>query len=154
MPENPNLPQPDAELKRLDRFVGSWTMEGHLLGSDETGIRGEATFCWLAGGFFLEQHMRMDFVGIQMDSLELIGYDPESNGFPSTVYSNLAPGSAAVQLEHPGRHREHHCRVSAARCHLHRLLARERHIPGRLAAEPRRRRDRQRAIQHQRRRRR
>jgi hypothetical protein len=32
MSENPNLPQPDPELKRLDRFVGSWSMEGHLVG--------------------------------------------------------------------------------------------------------------------------
>jgi hypothetical protein len=49
MPENPYLPQPDAELERLDRFVGSWTMEGHLLGSDETSIKGETTSRWLPG---------------------------------------------------------------------------------------------------------
>jgi hypothetical protein len=55
MSENPGLPQPDPELKRLDRFVGRWSMEGHLVGSDETNIRGEATFRWLPGGFFLEQ---------------------------------------------------------------------------------------------------
>jgi hypothetical protein len=35
--------------------------------------------------------MRMDFVGIQIDSLEPSGYDPEGNTFPSTVYSNLSP---------------------------------------------------------------
>ncbi len=28
---------------------------------------------------------------MQIDSLELIGYDPESKTFPSTVYSNLLP---------------------------------------------------------------
>jgi hypothetical protein len=33
------LPQPDPALKRLDRFVGSWTMEGNLVGSDESGRR-------------------------------------------------------------------------------------------------------------------
>jgi hypothetical protein len=49
MPGNPNLPQPDPELKRLDRFVGRCTMEGHLLGSDETSIKGETTFSWLPG---------------------------------------------------------------------------------------------------------
>jgi hypothetical protein len=35
MSENPDLPQPDPALRRLDRLVGSWTMEGNLVGSDE-----------------------------------------------------------------------------------------------------------------------
>jgi hypothetical protein len=66
--ENPNLPQPDPELKRLDRFVGSWSMEGHLVGSDEIDIKGQATYRWLPGGFFLEQHMQLDFMGLQRAS--------------------------------------------------------------------------------------
>jgi hypothetical protein len=89
--ENPGLPQPDPELKRLDRFFGRWSMEGNLVGSDEKTIRGETTFRWLPGGFFLEQHVQLDFLGIQIDSLELIGYDAETKTFPSTVYSNLSP---------------------------------------------------------------
>jgi hypothetical protein len=82
MSENPNLPQPDPELRRLDRFVGRWSMEGHLVGSDETNIRGETAFRWLPGGFFLEQHVQLDFMGMQIDSLELIGYDPRPRRFP------------------------------------------------------------------------
>jgi hypothetical protein len=35
MSENPDLPQPDPVLRRLDRLVGRWTMEGNLVGSDE-----------------------------------------------------------------------------------------------------------------------
>jgi Protein of unknown function (DUF1579) len=85
------LPQPDLALKRLDRFVGRWSMEGHLVGSDEPTTTGETTFCWLPGGFFLEQHVQMNFTGLEIDSLELIGYDPETDTFPSTVFSNLAP---------------------------------------------------------------
>jgi Protein of unknown function (DUF1579) len=85
------LPQPDPALKRLDAFVGRWSMEGHLLGSEETTIRGETAFRWLPGGFFLEQHLHMNFIGLEIDSLELIGYDPETNTFPSTVFSNLSP---------------------------------------------------------------
>jgi Protein of unknown function (DUF1579) len=103
MPEDPNLPQPDPELKRLDHFVGSWTMEGHLVGSDETSIKGETTFRWLPCGFFLEQHLKMDFVGIQIDSSELIGYDPETHTFPPTVYSNLSPtrGTSGISRARP-----------------------------------------------------
>jgi hypothetical protein len=61
--------------------IGSW---------GETSIRGETAFRWLPGGFFLEQHVQLDFMGLQIDSLELIGYDPETDRFPS-VFSNLAP---------------------------------------------------------------
>jgi hypothetical protein len=89
--ETPQLPQPDPALKRLDRFVGTWAMEGNLIGSDEKTIKGEASYRWLPGGFFLEQRIQLDFMGLQIDSLELIGYDPETDTFPSTVFSNLSP---------------------------------------------------------------
>ena len=32
------LPTPDPALRRLDRFVGTWAMEGHLVGSDEITV--------------------------------------------------------------------------------------------------------------------
>jgi hypothetical protein len=102
MAESPNLPQPDPALKRLDRLVGRWSMEGNLVGSDETNIKGETTFRWLTGGFFLEQHVQLDFMGLQIDSLELIGYDPETATFPSTVYSNLSPSPLPYRWEVEG----------------------------------------------------
>jgi Protein of unknown function (DUF1579) len=91
MSESPGPPQPDPALRRLDRLVGRWTMEGNLVGSDEKNIKGETTFSWLSGGFFLEQRVQIDFMGLQIDSLELIGYDPETGTFPSTVFSNFSP---------------------------------------------------------------
>ena len=85
------MPTPDPALRRLDRFVGTWSMEGHLLGSTENNIKGRATYRWLPGGFFLEQRIQLDFMGLQIDSQELIGYDPETGTFPSTVFSNMSP---------------------------------------------------------------
>ncbi|RRR98464.1 DUF1579 family protein [Glycomyces terrestris] len=83
---------PDPALAVLDRFVGEWVMEGSMLGSDETTIKGRASYRWLPGGFFLEQHVELDFGGmVRVDSLELVGYDPESKTFPSRVYSNMSP---------------------------------------------------------------
>ena len=90
MSEQPGMPQPDPALKRLDRLVGTWSMEGNLVGSDDRNIRGQTTFRWLPGGFFLEQRMHLDFMGMPIDALELIGYDPETDTFPSTVYANMA----------------------------------------------------------------
>jgi Protein of unknown function (DUF1579) len=91
MSETPELPQPDSALRRLDRLVGAWTMEGNLVGSDEKNIKGQTTFSWLPGGFFLEQRVRLDFMSQQIDALELIGYDPETDTFPSTVFSGFSP---------------------------------------------------------------
>src|SRR5262245_14332663 len=55
-----HLPTPDPALRRLERFIGTWSMEGHLVGSDEITVRGETTFRWLTGGFFLEQKARLN----------------------------------------------------------------------------------------------
>lgn len=96
------LPVPDPALRRLDRLVGTWTMDGHLVGSDDTTIRGQATYRWLPGGFFLEQRVTMDFMGLDIESLELIGYDSETGTFPSTVYSNLSPASLPYRWEVDG----------------------------------------------------
>jgi len=93
------FPEPDPALTRLDRFVGTWSLEGHLVGSDDITIRGQTTFRWLPGGFFLEQHNTMDFMGLEIDSLELIGYDPETGTFPSTVYSNLSSAPLPYRWE-------------------------------------------------------
>ncbi|HKA97207.1 MAG TPA: DUF1579 family protein [Streptosporangiaceae bacterium] len=91
MSGNQTPPQPHPALRRLDRLVGTWTMEGNLVGSDDKNITGETTFRWLPGGFFLEQRARIDFAGHQIDALELIGYDPQTDTFPSTVYSGFSP---------------------------------------------------------------
>ena len=57
-------PTPDPALKRLDRLVGTWTLKGHLLGSDEETIVGRISFQWLEGGFFLQQDAEIDFAGM------------------------------------------------------------------------------------------
>ena len=98
----PQMPAPDPALKRLDPFVGTWSLEGHLVGSSENTIKGRATYRWLPGGFFFEQHVELDFMGMQIDSLELIAYDPETGTFPSTVFSNLSPTPLPYRWEVEG----------------------------------------------------
>jgi hypothetical protein len=88
----PQLPTPDPALKALDPFVGTWTLRGHFIGSDEENIIGRATYKWLEGGFFLQQDIELDFGGlIDIRSHELIRYDPETGTFPSLVFSNASP---------------------------------------------------------------
>jgi hypothetical protein len=86
----PNLPGPHAALKQLDRFVGSWTMTGRTLDSDVDNVHARTSFEWLPGGHFLVQRFEADFMGMEIQSLEVIGYDPATETFPSTVYANMA----------------------------------------------------------------
>jgi hypothetical protein len=92
MTENaPQMPAPDPALEQLDRFIGRWKLTGRLVGSAEDTISGESTYRWLPGGFFMEQRIALDFMGMQIDSQELVGYDAATKTYPSTVYSNLSP---------------------------------------------------------------
>ncbi|TMD60154.1 MAG: DUF1579 domain-containing protein [Chloroflexi bacterium] len=88
-PQGP--PKPDPALRLLDRFVGTWEMKGRTLDSSVDNVSGRTTFEWLPGGFFLQQRVRLNFAGYEIQGLELIGYDPSSGTFPSTVFANMAP---------------------------------------------------------------
>jgi hypothetical protein len=83
-------PGPDPALRKLDRFVGTWDMRGRTLDSAVDDVAGRATFEWLPGGHFLQQRIRLDFAGYQIEGLEVIGYDPATGTFPSTVYPSMA----------------------------------------------------------------
>jgi len=85
------MPRPDAALKRLDKFIGTWDMRGRTLNSKEDNVVGRATFEWLPGGFFLQQRIELNFIGMELHSVELIGYNPQTQSFSSLVYSNMSP---------------------------------------------------------------
>ncbi len=83
-------PKPDPALGRLDPLVGTWTFRGRTLGAAADDFVARTTFEWLPGGFFLKQTFEADQRGMKIEALEVIWYDPASDTFPSTVYSNLA----------------------------------------------------------------
>ena len=99
-------PKPSPALKRLDRLVGTWKMQGHAIGANEENITGTTTFKWLGGesgtSFFLQQDMDMDYAGTPIKSHELIGYDPKTKAFSSYVYSNMAPDPWPYQWDIQG----------------------------------------------------
>jgi len=76
-------------------------MTVRTLGSDRDNVSGRTTFEWLPGGFFFQQRISLYFAGIQIESLELVGYDPETGTFHSTVYSNLARPDPASLIGGP-----------------------------------------------------
>jgi hypothetical protein len=97
-------PGPDPALRRLDRFVGTWEVTGRTLDSEQDNVSGRLTFEWLPGGFFLQQRVELDFAGLDVRGLELIGYDPATGRFPSTVYSNLVGTPIPYEYDIQGDH--------------------------------------------------
>ncbi|GHO46455.1 DUF1579 family protein [Ktedonospora formicarum] len=85
----PEKPIPDPALRRLDKLVGTWSLKGRTLDAQEDNIRGRTTIEWLPGGFFLALRGEIEFQGFKSQSLEVIGYDPTTRGFSSTVYSDM-----------------------------------------------------------------
>ncbi len=88
MSNSQQLPEPDPALKRLNVLVGIWNFKGRTLDSEADNVFIQATYEWLPGGFFLKSNFKADFVGLEIQGLEIIGYDPSSDTFPSTVYTN------------------------------------------------------------------
>ena len=81
--------KPDPALKRLKVLVGKWDLKGRTLDTAEDNITGWVNFEWLPGGFFLQANGEIDFMGTKIQSLEILGYDPETRIFIANVYSNM-----------------------------------------------------------------
>ena len=91
-------PKPDERLREFEPFIGTWDMQGRTLDSDVDNVTARATFEFLPGGFFVAQRFKADFDGMPIESLEIIGYDPETDTFPSTVYANMAATAPGLPL--------------------------------------------------------
>jgi hypothetical protein len=85
--QSQQTPRPNPSLRALDRFIGTWSMKGRTAGADEDNISGTTRFEKLPGGFFVKQHIQMDFAGYPIDALEIIGYNKEKDGLTSLVYT-------------------------------------------------------------------
>src|SRR5262245_42607783 len=77
---------PKADLKRLDRLVGTWQVSGEA--------EGQIRYEWMEGGFFLVQHFDLNHGGRQLKGIEIIGHLHQFGEAPSPdirtrVYSYL-----------------------------------------------------------------
>jgi hypothetical protein len=78
--------QPNPDLERLDRLVGTWNVSG--------GAQGQVTYQWMEGGFFLLQHVELDQYGQRIKGIEIIGHERPFGAEPgaditSRFYDNL-----------------------------------------------------------------
>jgi len=72
---NPQPPQPNPDLKNLERLVGTWEMSGE--------VQGRVTFEWMEGGFFLIQRVDLEQYGQRIKGIEIIGHERPFGAEPS-----------------------------------------------------------------------
>ena len=71
--DNPNpqmeysVPGPNPDLKSLDRLVGTWQVSG--------GARGQISYEWLEGGYFMIQRVELEHEGHKSQGIEVIGHE-------------------------------------------------------------------------------
>ena len=58
--------KPNADLKSLERLIGTWKQSG--------GIAGEITYEWMEGGFFLIQRVDLEQDEQKIQGIEIIGH--------------------------------------------------------------------------------
>jgi hypothetical protein len=93
-------PRPNPVLRSLDVMVGTWELKGRKSGP-EGEIHGRPTFGWMEGGFYLVQHVDIDYIGRRIVGTEYIGYDEENDNLRSYFFSNEGPGPfGRVALEY------------------------------------------------------
>jgi hypothetical protein len=76
---NPTAVQ--QEHKRLDVFVGKWTIEGVTKDGRTVAIRGTETYQWMPGGFFLMHNLNVRVGEDDYYAHEIIGYDASRQQF-------------------------------------------------------------------------
>lgn len=146
----PQLPTPAPALQRLDRFVGTWSKKGLLVGSDEIRNKWQTTFRWRLGGFLLEQHGTLKFLGMELDSPRVDRLRPRDRDLPVHRLHEHLPTALAVPVGDRRGHPEDLGHVRPARRDVPAGSTRTAWDPWWLASQPRCRRDGELALQHRR----
>ena len=85
-------PKPGPEHRRLDAFVGKWSIDGQAQASPY-GPAGKLTstdtFAWMAGGFFMTHYWDSKQGGVEIKGMEVLGYDSHSKMYTSRFFDNL-----------------------------------------------------------------
>jgi hypothetical protein len=87
-------PKPGPEVKKLDYFVGSWSLDG-TVGQGPWGAGGKftstATSEWMPGSFFLEGHADFKMppeIGGEGKATSIMGYDSDENVYTRDEFNS------------------------------------------------------------------
>ncbi len=93
------MPAPAAELKKLDYFVGTWSVEGDLKpspmgpGGKTTGTSHEE---WMDGKFFLTSHGSFDGVMGKGTDVAYMGYDSDQKMYTYNAFNSMGEHVSAL----------------------------------------------------------
>ena len=86
-------PMVTEEHRRLEPFIGTWTIAGHEVGAapnaPTTPVTGEESYTWLPGRFFLLGHWDHRFGTDRHIGLDIIRYDANTGQYSSYTVDNL-----------------------------------------------------------------
>lgn len=89
-PQEQQVAKPNPALKPSDVMVGVWDLQGRDFTTKEE-IRGQSTFAWLEGGFFLVHRFSISYADRTFAGVEYIGYDEKSGHLKTHVFANQGP---------------------------------------------------------------
>jgi hypothetical protein len=87
----PPKSSPTEGHKRLAIFVGKWNLAGTQYATrlgPAAEISGTERFEWLPGGFFLIHHFEAQVGGAPAACIEITGYNPATETYPTHTYYN------------------------------------------------------------------
>lgn len=93
------MPKPAPELKKLDYFVGSWTLEGDMKpGPMGPGgkFTGSETDEWMEGGFFVKAHEEFKIPMGNGAAEAFMGYDTNDKTYTYHSFSTSGEAEAAT----------------------------------------------------------
>jgi hypothetical protein len=73
------IQEPIPQLECLERLIGTWEISGETLS-------GYVSYEWMAGGYFLIQHMELFTESQSLAGVSYIGSDPETGELHSTFF--------------------------------------------------------------------
>lgn len=99
-----SAPKPGEELKRLEDFIGTWTLEGEfkagILGPAEK-VSGTDRYEWMEGGYFLAGHSNFKSADGTGSSLSVIGYNAGDGIYTYDAFNSMGDAEHAKDLSTP-----------------------------------------------------
>src|ERR1700730_2249493 len=93
------MPTPAPELKKLDYFVGSWSMDGDLK-PGPMGPGGKVTSTahdeWMEGKFFLTSHGTFSGAMGKGTEVAYMGYDADQKKFTYNAFNSMGENESAT----------------------------------------------------------
>jgi len=95
----PQMPTPTSEHQKMGYFAGNWKAEGTMKVSPN-GNGGPFSLTetgeWVTDGFFLETHTSMKSPMGHINSVRVMGYNPEDRFYTYNVYNSLGEHQLAT----------------------------------------------------------